>query len=381
MGSSVWNRVVSGSVVSGSEEWKASTVWSDYLFKKEFPYYRSGEVRYLRLLSSQQSIQDSFVPDLRGIYLTDSGSLVSSSLYGIGLFISTNGNSLTGSDGKNVSSNSWVFNSPFEKKYANVQLDLFEINRTLEVTTKYQLWGTAPGKSNIFFSSSLPTTTTIQKQDLFLATAFLPTSNSFEKYLTFDYNNLGYYNEVSGVWIYGPDYYGYRNDIKKSYSLFFGVNQKPLFQQNSFGVMPGSVNPSGNENYFGKGTAGITIEGWKYGLYNGLPTNFSAVFRQNHYGQFRDMLEQRIYTKTYNDPIAGGPMDANGGITFISGSALVGESDNWLTASIYNKIDLNVAEAYRVNPYGSGIFDIEYRASQPWHDEDTRTSPFGRRRV
>jgi hypothetical protein len=114
----------------------------------------------------------------------------------------------------------------------------------------------------------------------------------------------------------------------------------------------------------------VSCEGWKYGLYNGVPTNFSCVFRQNHYGQPRDMLEGRPYTKTYNNKEIGGPMDTDGGINFISGSALSGESNNYLTASIYQST--NVTAAYTVNPYGSGIFDKEYRASQPWHDDDPR---------
>jgi hypothetical protein len=38
------------------------------------------------------------------------------------------------------------------------------------------------------------------------------------------------------------------------------------------------------------------IRGWKYGLYSGSPAHSSAVFRRDRYGQFRDMLEQRINT-------------------------------------------------------------------------------------
>ena len=41
------------------------------------------------------------------------------------------------------------------------------------------------------------------------------------------------------------------------------------------------------------------IRGWKYGIYNGLPTFSKAYFRPRHYGQFRDMLEQRPFTKFY----------------------------------------------------------------------------------
>jgi hypothetical protein len=39
--------------------------------------------------------------------------------------------------------------------------------------------------------------------------------------------------------------------------------------------------------------------GWKYGLINYRKTASSAVFRHDSFGQFRDMLEQRKYTKFY----------------------------------------------------------------------------------
>jgi len=42
------------------------------------------------------------------------------------------------------------------------------------------------------------------------------------------------------------------------------------------------------------------IRGWKYGLYSGFPTNTRAIFRRDKFGQFRDMLEQRQYTKFVN---------------------------------------------------------------------------------
>jgi len=46
---------------------------------------------------------------------------------------------------------------------------------------------------------------------------------------------------------------------------------------------------------------GPVIRGWKYGLYNGLPDFSSAYFRQGKYGQFRDMLEQRLFTVFNSD--------------------------------------------------------------------------------
>jgi hypothetical protein len=42
------------------------------------------------------------------------------------------------------------------------------------------------------------------------------------------------------------------------------------------------------------------IRGWRYGLYSGISSNTSAVFRRGSYGQFRDMLEQRVFTKFFD---------------------------------------------------------------------------------
>lgn len=42
------------------------------------------------------------------------------------------------------------------------------------------------------------------------------------------------------------------------------------------------------------------IRGWKYGLYNGLPDYTATYYRQGRYGQYRDMLEQRIYTRIFH---------------------------------------------------------------------------------
>ncbi len=46
---------------------------------------------------------------------------------------------------------------------------------------------------------------------------------------------------------------------------------------------------------------GAGIRGWKYGMYNGFPTTATCVFRRDRFGQPRDMLEQRIFTKLYDD--------------------------------------------------------------------------------
>jgi hypothetical protein len=42
------------------------------------------------------------------------------------------------------------------------------------------------------------------------------------------------------------------------------------------------------------------IRGWKYGLVSGFPMHTKTIFRRGRFGQFRDMLEQRQYTKFIN---------------------------------------------------------------------------------
>ena len=64
------------------------------------------------------------------------------------------------------------------------------------------------------------------------------------------------------------------------------------------------------------------IRGWRYGMMNAFPLRSNAVFRRNHYGHFRDMLEQRVDAKFYDRETGAkeGPVqvkfyDAKGKIT------------------------------------------------------------------
>lgn len=370
LGSSTWDRGVIGSVVSGSEEWRASIIYSDYLFKVSSSFFRSGEVRYLRLSSANQTIEDSKVPDPVGLYTTGSygsGSIVSSAnpliLFGVNTFsmlFSRDGNSITGSSHQRVNNIEWNTSFPFEKKYSGVPIE--NDRATYDLKVRYD---TSKTLANIFTTNSYSTTT--ERFRLIFAET-LVVSNL--KAINYNLNALC----IPPFGIPIPLFFGSTfGDTRSANSFIFGIKPKLNLLINNTGLPNIDIGRIGaNNDYITGSSIGYSAEGWKYGLYNGVPTNFSAVFRQNHYGQFRDMLEQRIYTATYNNPEIGGPMDANGGIKFISGSSLAGESNNFLTASIYAAD--NVAEAYRVNPYGSGIFDALYRASQPWHADDTRVT-------
>jgi len=65
-----------------------------------------------------------------------------------------------------------------------------------------------------------------------------------------------------------------------------------------------------NVGHDGRTLAGVSLRGWKYGLLNGFKTRTKTIFRRNHYGQFRDMLEQRLYSRLHNEQgILASPID------------------------------------------------------------------------
>ena len=377
LGSSTWDRGVIGSVVSGSEEYKGATLLSDYTLKKENPFFRSGETRYLRLSSNSQTIKDTITPNIFELYSTGTygaGKVIKSSLYPfdysspffIKMIFSLDGSQITGSDGGRVNNTEFCLSQPFEKKYLGVSerefsaVEFFNRNFNSNKFIYIEQQTLSPMYQAGVITSYLDS---LQYFALATSTGKGPGIVRVNNFIDI----TGYYTSSLNFGVEPPPNFhsqliiGTFNNLFYAKKIIFGI--KPIGLSKFL-----STTVSGNIQH--TSSLGVQIEGWKYGLYNGVPTNFSAVFRQNHYGQFRDMLEQRIYTATYNNPQIGGPMDANGGIKFISGSALAGESNNELTASIYAAN--NVTEAYRVNPYGSGIFDTLYRASQPWHADDTR---------
>jgi hypothetical protein len=357
IGDTSWDRVVSGSVVSGSNESRTATVYSKFLFQSQNPFLRSGEVRYVRIASSTQTIQDTIVPNVVDLYIqgfiSGTGSILSMSnnpniLNGLStyaLLFSRDGATVTGSNGERINNTEWNFSFPFEKKYfqaRKTEIKLYDLKYSYFLDLLY---------SNIFTYTNPVVIPNVYNYQIILAET---TVSGVKTKVFFDYNQPCLPPNGTPVnYFFGPLIL----DDRSSNSFIFGNNPSFLFS------VSGTIG-----DYTLVNTEAYQAEGWKYGLYNALPTKFSCVFRQNRYGQFRDMLEGRPYTQTYNNPAAGGPLDS--GILFISGSALAGESDEWLSASIYNGTD--VPSAYNVNPYGSGIYDNYYRASQPWFDNDPR---------
>lgn len=132
--------------------------------------------------------------------------------------------------------------------------------------------------------------------------------------------------------------------IRAVYGFGDGPSNTPL-PKNVFGVDKGH----GAAGYPVRVWFGTGIRGWKYGLYNGLPTSPKCIFRRNHFGSHRDMLEQRLFTKEVNK--INGTLEAAVTLSFISGS------EAYVTAS---NPALNTREV--------GYYDFEYKCGIPWKD-------------
>lgn len=98
--------------------------------------------------------------------------------------------------------------------------------------------------------------------------------------------------------------------------------------------------------------AGIRLDGYKFGVYSPIPAYSKAVFRRNHFGFFRDMLEQRPNT-TFFDERRGVSLETAITINFLT------TSQAYLTASS--------PDPY-LNARSSGMFDFGYRAGRPFFE-------------
>lgn len=355
-----WTRGVYGSVSSGSSEFQQATKLSEYQLQTVYPFYKSGTARFLRLQSVGQVLEDSIMPSIPSLALAgtyggmpglgfpdNTPQYAPELAYGNIILISVGFNRITTSGGDPASNIEWQHSFPFEKKYS--QVGTFD---TWPYKTRF--YASEPPPNELIWEAAAANTWETENKTYNIVFSKQPEALGTKYYESFVERS------GSGGTFTQPSQATTNTTPLLAAKVFFGIEPTAI----SAGTVilgTGSVYTQ---------CSGAIIRGWKYGVANGVPTKFSCVFRRDRYGQPRDMLEGRPYTKTYANPEIGGPFDEGGGIRFVSGSALAGESDNWLTASIYSSND--VAAAYRANPYGSGLFDKEYRSALPWFDNDPR---------
>jgi hypothetical protein len=110
--------------------------------------------------------------------------------------------------------------------------------------------------------------------------------------------------------------------------------------------------------------------GWKYGLINAIPQNTQCVFRADHFGQFRDLLETRPYGM-FTDNTAegeannGGPATRHVFVRFVQ--------PLWVQDNQSELIDVRPVETR------SGNLSNYVTSSLPYFDQQT-LYPFGRDR-
>jgi hypothetical protein len=115
-------------------------------------------------------------------------------------------------------------------------------------------------------------------------------------------------------------------------------------------VIPSTAQSTPNYAYDSDGTGakirmGSVIRGWKYGLINGYELQTKTIFRRDRYGQYRDMLEQRLDSKFHNGK---GVLSSPVNVKFIG--------PNGSTVSPENTVSSNLSfEATSSLPYFDGI--------------------------
>lgn len=162
----------------------------------------------------------------------------------------------------------WYRSFPFAEKYASV-------TRTKDFTKSYV------ATSKYVSPTTLTTIDPLHFNDVVVYTVSTPYEGMTR-----------YYND--------PPY------VSTVIKMMFGIGDIYGYQYNKYCIGSGTNNAVDLEYMYDviDNTYGITnvkVRGWKYGIYNGFPTYSSIIWRPDHFGHNRDMLEQRLDTKFYNE--------------------------------------------------------------------------------
>lgn len=353
--------------------------------------------QFISLLDGNEIYYDSLVPSPVDYHIANSGTLISNEYTFTGsnilnrpnfainssfsLFLNLNSPTSsiinTGSVNYLVRDGQWVSSFPFEIKYKNLtklKNQTYYLPKTYISNIGYG-YSSEPSNSYLFNKLSPAITSSIFNGKIVLDEfVSLDLSRSYAKQAAITYS--GEEKKLETVRI--P--YGITGDeliipymtpnLKESYKLYFGSWRKRIvFRINESGVTtnieqrrlapegldkPGmaslvdSISGIGDETII---LSYITPSGWKYGLYSAEPSPTKIIFRRNRFGQFRDILEQRQFTKFSSgkkNSITSSPVV----ITFLSGTS------TYVTYS--NDSTLNLRD--------SGIYRREYASGRPFDD-------------
>lgn len=351
--------------------------------------------RFIDATSENEYYYDSFVPDINEIFRVDGGKLILINtpkgsfsqitffeyIFGTETYSSLSEsfqtNSLTSSNGEQISNDKWIKSFPFEIKYRNAArfqgkpfsaetlyynasgsifnnspVHIYSTNPGGLPITKFPpfqaltdgFWGNLPSfpatisSGSIVFgflfnSGSLPTNSdsgngysAINKT---LHGVIADKTSSANSLVSFDQSSLFFSSSKQSSTI--KFLYGFGDG-------FNGLGEFITSQQNSlFGFSMASV-------YFGS-----LIRGWKYGLKSGFPEKSKVLIDHNPHGELRFKHTNRLFSAMYD--LKSKTITYPLKISFLSGST-----------------DKTISVSASLNTRDSGIYDSYYRAGRPFFE-------------
>lgn len=116
-----------------------------------------------------------------------------------------------------------------------------------------------------------------------------------------NYNDLTYEVGSGSLKLFSGDVQGANvNGMGRAEFLkaFFGIGAGRSSYDNQHVTYRTKVVP----NFWTKPVnVGVNLRGWRYGMMSAFPTRNIAIYRRDRYGHFRDMLEQRLDGKFFNE--------------------------------------------------------------------------------
>lgn len=312
-------------------------IWADKFFESTNPLYDNfAQVP----LSENRTIQTP-VNRTMCIALGDRNIRSFNNLYTLSLTASSVG----GSEKQIVSDNLWRYNYPFQSKYKKIT----RLTKNSPLLPKSYFPTVSSSAYDRIIEANADITKLVLRPQLtasniLAAVGIAGDSTESGTILDVAYFNGNVYTSGS---ISPPEeinrfYYSFGNGIIKYFNIEY-VNKFP----ETSSVVGAS---------WGFSRIEPKCRGYKYGVYSHILSSTNIKFRRNRFGQFRDMLEQRPYTKFWNGERV---LESAIAVNFISG-----------TQAFSNAIDYVSATNPLYDSRDSGFWDYEYKSGQPFFDID-----------
>jgi hypothetical protein len=210
-------------------------------------------LRGVQLLDQSERFYDSLTPDILRVFATDSAAIPFDEASHTAVLAFGTGSFTPGSSTENQANHRWLKAFPFESRYEGIPRTLSAVKSSPTISEKVA--GTSVVFTDYVSESGI---------GMWTNTLFLPSSDAPA--------DLRDRNRII---------FGFGDGIKTGIP---GTVDAALISPSSFGASIFIF-------------AGPIYRGFKYGLLNAVPQFSKAVFRHDRYGQFRDMLEQRLFAK------------------------------------------------------------------------------------